>query len=126
MISEDSALNGDNQILFGATVHGEFGKGSEVYLFKAAFTSKEQLYLTMGHEYLHVAFRHSGIITDFSKWKSHAVIYDWAFRQSLAWAYYGIDVQHYAIMYDNYIGMFSYNPYSYQNAGFGIIYHPPL
>ncbi len=38
----------------GAAVYrGIFKRTTDVYLFRDAFTSKEQLYLTMGHEYIH-------------------------------------------------------------------------
>lgn len=122
----DYVVNNKGEFLFGAATHGGFGEGSDVYLFKAAFTSKEQLYLTMGHEYLHVAFHHSGIFAEFPKLESHAAIYDWSFRQSLAWAYNGVDVLHYASMYNQFKLWLPFNPYSYQDVGFSIIYHLPL
>ena len=48
----------------GGAVHGVAqyvkGKGTIVYLMKSAFADMEQLYLTMGHEYLHAGFYAQG------------------------------------------------------------------
>lgn len=54
------------------------GKGSNVYFAKAAFSSAKQLYITMGHEYLHVGFYHGG----FGNYnKQHAAIAKWEYSQ---------------------------------------------
>lgn len=65
------------------------GKGSNVYMAKAAFSSAKQLYLTMGHEYLHVGFYYMG----FENYnKQHASIYGWEREQSRLWNF---RTQHY-------------------------------
>lgn len=43
----------------GVTRYNGIGKGSNVYLYKSAFVSPQQLYVTMGHEYIHVAINAS-------------------------------------------------------------------
>ncbi len=80
--------NSGNKLL-GYTTYNGFGKGSDVYLFKAAFMSKEQLYLTMGHEYIHAnlfagGFTYSGSINQKTH---HATIYQWETNQANAWGY---------------------------------------
>lgn len=57
---------------------------SDVYLYKAAFTSKEMLYLTMSHEYIHAGFdfwQHHTVTKD----AQHAVIYKWQSEQANVW-----------------------------------------
>ena len=122
----DYVVNKSGETVLGVSLHHGIGKGSDVFLYKAAFTSKEQLYLTMGHEYLHVSFYHLGLSSEFSRMDSHAAIYEWAFRQSLAWGNYSVDLLHYSNMYNAYSMWLPFNPYSYQGAGFNIIYHLPL
>ena len=61
------------------------GKGSSVYMAKAAFSSAKQLYLTMGHEYLHVGFYHQGFNELGHYKKHHATIAKWEYQQSRLW-----------------------------------------
>ena len=68
----------------GITVSRGIGKGSDVYLFKSAFISREQLYMTMGHEYLHARFYNLGLINGREQ---HSVIYNWEYQQAKAWNY---------------------------------------
>ena len=56
---------------------------SNVYIAKAAFISKEQLYLTMGHEYIHAGLFKVGGIKGSDK--AHASIYDWQYKQAKMW-----------------------------------------
>jgi hypothetical protein len=42
------------------TVYYAKGKYSKVFFSKTAFVSKEYLYLSMGHEYMHVAYNYQG------------------------------------------------------------------
>ena len=49
----DLVFKGKDQ-LGGSTVYNGIGKGSNVYLYKAAFTSMDNLYVVMGHEYIYV------------------------------------------------------------------------
>ena len=57
---------------------------SDVYLFKAAFVCKEQLYLTMGHEYMHVTFNNYGLMNIKLQ---HKAIYMWQYEQAVALSY---------------------------------------
>jgi hypothetical protein len=79
----------------GLTIYlGE--KRSDVYLFKTAFTSKEKLFLVMGHEYIHSAFNFGGHLDNN---KQEAVAYQWSHGQSTKW---GLSVPKYKIMMDYY------------------------
>ncbi|MEQ9298568.1 MAG: DUF6443 domain-containing protein, partial [Cyclobacteriaceae bacterium] len=85
------------------------GKGSNVYFAKAAFSSAEQLYLTMGHEYLHVGFYHGG----FDSFKrQHATIAKWEYDQSKLWNF---RVNHYTNRLNSYKGFPTYNLQSNPN-----------
>ncbi|GHT62536.1 hypothetical protein AGMMS50239_16120 [Bacteroidia bacterium] len=57
-------------------------KGSNVYIFKSAFTSKEKLFLTMGHEYIHAAFNFGGHLNIN---RQEAVAYKWNYNQATKW-----------------------------------------
>jgi len=84
----DVVLNRAGQQVRGSTVYLGTGKRSNVLLYKAAFTSKEQLYFTMGHEYLHVAYNHAGVgHTKALKRAKHASIYKWEAYQAKAWGF---------------------------------------
>jgi len=105
----DVVLNGAGQQVRGSTVYLGTGKGSNVLLYKAAFTSKEQLYFTMGHEYLHVAFNHAGVgHSKTLKRAKHASIYKWEAYQAKAWGFnealyakrYLENIQYYNSAYD--------------------------
>ncbi|MEM9338534.1 MAG: RHS repeat-associated core domain-containing protein [Bacteroidota bacterium] len=83
------------------------GKGSNVYLARHAFSSAEQLYLVMGHEYLHVGFYHMGF-EDYDK--QHASIYGWESEQSRLWNF---RTRHYSNRFLRMIKRFK--PYNIQN-----------
>lgn len=86
-------------------VHGYCKKGygykskSDVYIFKSAFSSKEQLYLTMGHEYMHAYYNLQGRYSEYQKKQQHASIYKWQFKQAQIWNY---NVETYSISMNNY------------------------
>lgn len=48
-----------------------------------AFTSPEQLYLTMGHEYIHVAFNSAGLHGIVNVNQQHAIIRNWEYLQAV-------------------------------------------
>ena len=58
------------------------GKNSNVYFAKSAFGSSEQLYLTMGHEYMHVGFNYGGFKGSTTANSRHATIYKWQSQQA--------------------------------------------
>ena len=64
-------------------------RSSDVYLYESAFCSKEQLYLTMGHEYIHCGFnidRSLGNPTlPTTKRVQEASCYQWEIQQARAW-----------------------------------------
>lgn len=99
--------------------HG-LGKGWDVYLYKGAFVSKEQLYLTMGHEYLHAGFNmlSTSIANRYITHYQHAAIYDWSKAQAEAWHY---NESYYRALYNNYSSYMANNPFSYQSLGFYIL-----
>lgn len=98
-VNANGVINKDGQYVRGITRY--IGKGkSNVYLVKAAFTSKEQLYFTMGHEYMHVAYNNAG--TDFRVNKAnaqHAAISKWEYQQARLW---GFKVSEYRAAYNRY------------------------
>ena len=85
------------------------GKGSNVYFAKAAFSSAERLYLTMGHEYLHVGFYHGGF-ENFRR--QHASIAKWEYDQSKLWNF---RVNRYTNRLNSYEGFPTYNLQSNPN-----------
>lgn len=86
---------------------------SNIYLSKAAFVSKEQLYLTMGHEYMHAGFgySYSKMTTD----QEHAAIYKWQYIQKKYWR---MNYKYDKMMYRRLIKQFKYN---YSHVGFRIL-----
>lgn len=112
-------INGKAYATLGSCKYLGTGKGSDVYLFKSAFTSKEQLYLTMGHEYMHAGFN---TMVTFSGKKSsyykHAAIYQWQKTQAEIWNF---NVKYYQAKYQNYNKYLNGNPYSYMKLGFPIL-----
>ena len=52
----DIVFNKDKKPVSGTTRSYGMGKGCDVYLYKQAFVSKEQLLIVMGHEYSHAFF----------------------------------------------------------------------
>ncbi|MDR1112438.1 MAG: hypothetical protein LBL18_01585 [Bacteroidales bacterium] len=78
------APNGDK--VSGTAIYNGVGKGTDVYLYKAAFVCKEELYLVMGHEYMHAYFNSFGKFNDASDWQ-HKVINVWQTKQAVMWNY---------------------------------------
>jgi len=77
----DNVFNRAGESVAGTTRYLGTGKGSDVYLYKAAFTSKKQLYLMMGHEYIHVAHFDKGLLN--MRYSEHATL-QWQKAQSKA------------------------------------------
>jgi RHS repeat-associated protein len=80
----DAVFTPNGKETLGTTVSNGVGKGSNVYLYKAAFVCKEELYLVMGHEYIHAHFYNIGLM---NKDAHHAAIYAWVAQQATAWGY---------------------------------------
>jgi len=80
--SGDLVLNKDGLSVNGVTRYNGVGRGSNVYLYKSAFVSPQQLYVTMGHEYIHVAQFASSY--NLSSNQKEYMAYSWAQRQWLA------------------------------------------
>lgn len=72
------------QYVNGTTVSNGVGKGYNVFLYKSAFICKEQLFLTMGHEYYHAGFYGMGLNNPTSH---HAYIREWEYQHALKWNY---------------------------------------
>jgi hypothetical protein len=110
----DAVYNRRGAEVRGSTVLGEHGRYN-VYLYKAAFTSREQLFLTMGHEYLHVGFNLSGLKNMNSQ---HATIREFELAQSHEWG--GFHVGEYSAQFEKYSQF--YNPaYNYRSLGFSVL-----
>jgi hypothetical protein len=77
----DLVFNPSGQQVLGTTSYKGLGKGYDVYLYKATFTAKEKLYLTMGHEYYHVELFRMGLNMD----KHHNEISYWENMQQCLW-----------------------------------------
>jgi hypothetical protein len=82
----------------GLTVYNGIGKGSNVYLYKNAFTSMEKLYLVMGHEYIHVYFNYGG--TNSNIVSQERVAYKWNVNQAKAWK---MDYSYYEKMHNYFL-----------------------
>lgn len=82
-----SDLNGivhrGETIVYGSCQRTEINQFT-IYIFKSACSSKQQLYLTLGHEYYHVFLRGLGITDEFVQ---HTILTDWQIRQALEWNY---------------------------------------
>ena len=76
-----------------------------MYLAKAAFASAQQLYLTMGHEFLHAGFNQLGMMTAS---KQHAAIYKWEAQQSTLWK---LRTKHYIWRYSR-LKRLGFSPYN--------------
>ena len=70
----------------------ESEKGSNVYLYKSSFSSSTNLYLTMGHEYLHAFYNASGLAGMYNG--MHAYIYEWQSMQEEQWGMYSSALLH--------------------------------
>ena len=95
----DFVINAKGQNIGGVTVYNGIGKGSNVFMFKASFTSMEHLYLNMGHEYIHVYFNATG--TNGNLVSQERVAYKWNINQAKTW---NMDYSHYQNMYNHYLG----------------------
>lgn len=110
----DVVLNVKGEAVRGTTLYLGTGKGSNVYLY-AAFTSKEMLYLTMGHEYLHTGYFSAGLMNTKSQ---HASIHKWEAYQAKAWGLN--EVAYFARKYASYKPYYS-SVYDYSKLGFFIL-----
>ena len=57
-----AVFNRNGKEVLGTTSYLGTGKGADVYLYQKAFVSTERLYLTMGHEYIHVSHFNAGLL----------------------------------------------------------------
>ncbi len=110
----DVVLNTNGQSVRGSTWYLGTGKGSNVYLYKAAFISKDQLYLTMGHEYLHAGYFSTGLINTNSQ---HSSIYEWEAYQAKA---FGVNETLYANRYVSFKPYYN-SAYDFSKLGFYIL-----
>ena len=78
-IRGDYVVKGDG-IVHGLCVKLGLGKGNLVYVYKSAFTSKEMLYLSIGHEYFHSYLWSIGVNGD-----HHPIINQWQATQATMW-----------------------------------------
>ncbi len=106
-----------NHYVDGITKYLGLGKGSNVYLYKIAFTSPERLYFTMGHEYIHAGFYNIGL---YNSRKQEASAYYWTKMQSQQWGYSGYEdmAKMYAPYHDR-------NVYRLGKIGFQILRKEP-
>ena len=92
-------FNSNGQEILGVTKHLGSGQ-SNVYLAQKAFSSKELLYMTIKHEFIHVELINAGFgISQFGK-AHHASIYRWKYEQSLEWGLKSFDYLQQAIKYE--------------------------
>ena len=96
----------------GTTVY--LGKSkSNVYLYPKAFVSKEQLYLTMGHEYIHCGFNMNKSLgnpfLDQTQKIQDASCYQWEIQQARVWGYYSYANHMEGIYNANYKGYLNTN-----------------
>lgn len=111
-IARNHVMDGDlvkykGKYVLGTTISNGVGKGYNVYLYKSAFTSTKQLFLTMGHEYYHAGFNSMGLMKDGPQ---HAFIRNWEYKHAVKWNF---RVEYYTYL-NNKAG---YLPSSYRNAG---------
>ncbi len=110
----DVVLNASGKSVRGSTMYLGTGKGSNVYLYKAAFASKEQLYFTMGHEYLHAGYFSTGLMNTKSQ---HASIYKWEAQQAKLW---GFNETYYKSRYISHKPFYN-SAYDYSKLGFFLL-----
>lgn len=117
MVKGDRVFKGGFEVK-GTTYQISNGK-FDVYLYKAAFTSPQQLYLTMQHEYIHISYGLAGLKG--KPFSEHAGIRRWEYLQAKQWDFkvntfkdIWLDIQGY------------YKPeYNHSNFGIKIIKHLP-
>ncbi len=71
-------------VVDGAAVYHSKTNKSDLYFYKTAFTSREKLYLTMTHEYIHAGFDYLQKHT-IGRDYQHAAIYQWQSEQATIW-----------------------------------------
>ena len=83
-LKNNHVYNSAGKCVSGSAVNS--GGKANVYLYKTAFVSEKELYLCMGHEYLHANFYALGNF--YSREEHHAQIYLWESRQCRAFDYF--------------------------------------
>jgi RHS repeat-associated protein len=107
-----------NRYILGTTV--QTSTGHEVYIYKEAFTSPQQLYLTMQHEYIHVGYNLKGYPKNRPN-SIHAGMRKIEYLQAQKW---GFKVNHFKGIWDD-IKPYYTPKYDPANVGFKIINHLP-
>jgi RHS repeat-associated protein len=100
----DVVYRADGEIVWGTAIYRGVGKGTDVYLYKAAFTSRERLYLTMVHEYLHVMYNTNSTFAGLGKDYHHRAISEFQYDQARLWKF---DVSSYKSYYNKYYGAYN-------------------
>ena len=80
--SNGHVYNPNNEPVYGSCQKTGF-RSYTTYIFESACSSKQQLYLTLGHEYYHAYLWQIGI----PKSNHHSIISEWQLRQVLEWNY---------------------------------------
>jgi hypothetical protein len=100
---EGIVTNPKGEEVWGTAVHKGLGRGTDVYLYKGAFTSKERLYFTMVHEYLHVSYNAANLFIGMND-KHHNAIAQWQYDQANIWKF---DIEGYTNYLNKYSGSYS-------------------
>jgi hypothetical protein len=108
--SGDAVYNPRGKEVFGTTIYHR--GGDDVYLYKGAYVSKDQLYETMLHEYIHAGFDHNGYI-GYTSENEHASIYKYQYEQASKWG--DIDLKKY------YEGWMNYYSGSFNESYYNLI-----
>lgn len=87
----------DDGIVHSLCLKRAFGKRNLVYVYKSAFTSKEMLYLSIGHEYLHSYLWGIGVNGD-----HHPIIFHWQAKQATMWEIPNSSIQYMKKYWGNY------------------------
>lgn len=102
-----NVLNDKEQIVLGSCVRTK-SDSFTAYVYEAACSNKQRLYIVLVHEYSHAYLRTIGIPIE----QHHTIITDWQYRQSLQWDYdinkYGSDYLDYHDLKNN-----AYEDYNY-------------
>ena len=107
----DLMYDSNGNMLRAVTEYRGPGVKMPIYLSKLAFESKEQLYLTLGHEYIHVAFAQAG---NLNANQHHASIYRWQAKQGSLWKFRGTtDYHQQARNFLQYFPARNLNPFGY-------------
>ena len=104
----DLVYNSNNNRVKGLSVTKRFGK-SDVYLFKEAFVSKQQLYLTMGHEYGHAFYNTLPFTLESNN--EHTNIYRWQYEQAKLFNY---NVNYYYQRYESTMKIYRYTYFPFE------------